>query len=84
MFEQHLSEFFVDAGDPEFTRALKLEVLTNIANESNITRILREFKEYVKSEDKTFVTATIQACVVQRGERGRGSLMCCLMTKLKN
>lgn len=60
MFEQYLSEFFVDAGDPEFTRTLKLEVLTNIANESNISRILREFKEYVKSEDKAFVTATIQ------------------------
>lgn len=60
MFEQYLSEFFVDAGDPEFSRALKLEVLTNIANESNINRILREFKEYVKSEDKAFVTATIQ------------------------
>ncbi len=60
MFEPHLSEFFVDSTDPEFIRTQKLEVLTNIANETNITRILREFKEYVKSEDKAFVTATIQ------------------------
>lgn len=62
MFEPHLSEFFVDAGDAEFTRKLKLEILTNVANEGNISRILREFKEYVRSEDKAFVTATIQVC----------------------
>jgi len=61
MFEPYLSEFFVDSGDAEFSRTLKLEVLTNIANEGNISRILREFKEYVRSEDKVFVTATIQA-----------------------
>lgn len=64
MFEQFLSEFFIDASDPEFSRSLKLEVLTNIANENNINRILREFKEYVKSEDKAFVTATIQVSSV--------------------
>jgi AP-3 complex subunit beta len=61
MFEPQLSEFFVSAGDAEFTRTLKLEILTQIATENNIQRILREFKEYVRSEDKKFVTATIQA-----------------------
>jgi AP-3 complex subunit beta len=86
MFEQHLSEFFVDAGDPEFTRALKLEVLTNIANESNISRILREFKEYVKSEDKAFVTATIQAIgrCASRIEEVTSSCMQGLMALMSN
>eukprot|EP00026_Physarum_polycephalum_P001606 Phypoly_transcript_01608.p1 GENE.Phypoly_transcript_01608~~Phypoly_transcript_01608.p1 ORF type:complete len:1062 (+),score=136.00 Phypoly_transcript_01608:71-3256(+) len=86
MFEQYLSEFFVDAGDPEFSRALKLEVLTNIANESNISRILREFKEYVKSEDKPFVTATIQAIgrCASRIEEVTSSCMQGLMALMSN
>jgi AP-3 complex subunit beta len=86
MFEQYLSEFFVDAGDPEFSRTLKLEVLTNIANESNISRILREFKEYVKSEDKAFVTATIQAIgrCASRIEEVTSSCMQGLMALMSN
>ncbi|KAF3849277.1 hypothetical protein F7725_015774 [Dissostichus mawsoni] len=39
----------------------KLEILTNLANEANISTILREFQTYVKSQDKAFAAATIQA-----------------------
>uniref|UniRef100_A0A4W6DCQ3 Adaptor related protein complex 3 subunit beta 1 n=1 Tax=Lates calcarifer TaxID=8187 RepID=A0A4W6DCQ3_LATCA len=38
-----------------------LEILTNLANEANISTILREFQTYVKSQDKAFAAATIQA-----------------------
>uniref|UniRef100_A0A803VRB5 AP-3 complex subunit beta n=1 Tax=Ficedula albicollis TaxID=59894 RepID=A0A803VRB5_FICAL len=39
----------------------RLEVLTNLANETNISTILREFQTYIRSMDKDFVAATIQA-----------------------
>ncbi|XP_072881051.1 AP-3 complex subunit beta-2 isoform X4 [Hemitrygon akajei] len=39
----------------------RLEVLTNLASETNISTILREFQTYIKSQDKDFVAATIQA-----------------------
>ncbi|KAK2521247.1 Ap3b1 [Columba livia] len=39
----------------------KLEILTNLANEANISTLLREFQTYVKSQDKQFAAATIQA-----------------------
>ncbi|KAG8516388.1 AP-3 complex subunit beta-2, partial [Galemys pyrenaicus] len=38
-----------------------LEVLTNLANETNIPTVLREFQTYIRSVDKDFVAATIQA-----------------------
>ena len=42
MFSPYLSEFFVYDNDPVYIRNLKLEILTNIASESNITKILKE------------------------------------------
>ncbi|KAF2076006.1 hypothetical protein CYY_002666 [Polysphondylium violaceum] len=61
MFEPFLSEFFITSGDPEYCIKLKLEILTRLATPSNISRILKEFKEYVKNEDKIFVAATIHS-----------------------
>ncbi|KAN0027233.1 hypothetical protein ACTFIU_009923 [Dictyostelium citrinum] len=61
MFEPHLSEFFIHSSDPEYSIKLKLEILTRLATPENIGKILKEFKEYVKNEDKKFVAATIQA-----------------------
>ena len=60
MFEPYLRSFFVENSDPQFVRLIKLEILTTLANESNISPILREFQEYVKHPDRTFVTQTIQ------------------------
>jgi len=61
MFSAYLTEFFVYDNDPEYIRELKLEILINVATESNINRILKEFTHYVKLENKKFVSATIQA-----------------------
>lgn len=61
MFEAFLKNFFVRATDPTFIRLLKLDIMCNIASQSNIGLILREFQTYVKSSDKQFVTSTIQS-----------------------
>ncbi|EFA74723.1 beta adaptin [Heterostelium album PN500] len=61
MFEPYLSEFFIHSTDPEYSIKLKLEILTRLATGENISRILKEFKEYVRNEDKKFAAETIQA-----------------------
>ncbi|KAF9102676.1 AP-3 complex subunit beta-2 [Mortierella sp. AM989] len=61
IFDQFYQHFFVRSTDPVFIRNLKLDILTLIASESNITFILRELQEYVKSSNKDFVTQAIEA-----------------------
>ncbi|KAF9929787.1 AP-3 complex subunit beta-2 [Linnemannia zychae] len=61
VFDQFYQHFFVRSTDPVFIRNLKLDILTLIATESNITFILRELQEYVKSSNKGFVTQAIEA-----------------------
>uniref|UniRef100_A0A2I2YDE5 AP-3 complex subunit beta n=1 Tax=Gorilla gorilla gorilla TaxID=9595 RepID=A0A2I2YDE5_GORGO len=60
MFEPYLKSFYVRSTDPTMIKTLKLEILTNLANEANISILLREFQTYVKSQDKQFAAATIQ------------------------
>ena len=47
--------------DPTHIKLLKLEILTNLATETSISVILREFQTYISSLDKEFVAAAIQA-----------------------
>ncbi|GJJ71203.1 AP-3 complex subunit beta [Entomortierella parvispora] len=61
VFDPFYQHFFVRSTDPVFIRNLKLEILTLIATEGNITFVLRELQEYVKSSNKDFVTQAIQA-----------------------
>lgn len=61
MFEPFMKSFYVRSTDASHIKTLKLEILTNLANEANISTILREFQTYVKSQDKAFAAATIQA-----------------------
>ncbi|KAG0715239.1 AP-3 complex subunit beta-1 [Chionoecetes opilio] len=61
MFEPYLKSFFVRSSDPTHIKSLKLEVLTNLATDTNIAVILREFQTYIGSSDKEFVAAAIQA-----------------------
>ena len=61
IFEQYLKSFFVRTSDPTHIKILKLDILTNLANEINITIILREFQTYISSNDKDFVASTIQS-----------------------
>ncbi|XP_061657036.1 AP-3 complex subunit beta-1 isoform X2 [Syngnathoides biaculeatus] len=71
MFEPFMKSFYVRSTDTTHIKTLKLEILTNLANEANISTILREFQTYVKSQDKAFAAATIQAigrCATNIGE----------------
>ncbi|XP_042902045.1 AP-3 complex subunit beta-2 [Parasteatoda tepidariorum] len=61
MFEPYLKSFFARSTDPTHIKLLKLEILTNLATEGNVSFILREFQSYVSSPDMEFVAATIQA-----------------------
>ncbi|CAH1404204.1 unnamed protein product [Nezara viridula] len=61
MFEPYLKSFFVRTSDPTHIKLLKLEILTNLATETSISVILREFQTYISSLDKEFVAAAIQA-----------------------
>ncbi|GAB6018942.1 AP-3 complex subunit beta-2 [Chamberlinius hualienensis] len=61
MFEPYLKSFFIRSSDPTHIKLLKLEILTNLATETSISVVLREFQTYVSSADKEFVASTIQA-----------------------
>ncbi|XP_066458942.1 AP-3 complex subunit beta-1 isoform X2 [Eleutherodactylus coqui] len=61
LFEPFLKSFYVRSTDPTMIKILKLEIMTNLATETNISTLLREFQTYVKSQDKQFAAATIQA-----------------------
>ncbi|KAJ6634165.1 AP-3 complex subunit beta-1 [Pseudolycoriella hygida] len=61
IFEPYLKSFFVRTSDPTHIKLLKLDILTNLATETSISVILREFQTYISSNDKDFVAATIQA-----------------------
>jgi len=61
MFEPYLKSFFVRSNDPTHIKLLKLDIITNLANETSISTILREVQTYISSTDKQFVAAAIQA-----------------------
>nr|XP_022915236.1 AP-3 complex subunit beta-2 isoform X1 [Onthophagus taurus] len=61
MFEYYLKHFFVRMSEPLRIKLLKLDVLTNLACDSNVSLILREMQAYLSCSDKVFAAATIQA-----------------------
>jgi len=61
MFHPHIKQFYVRGSDPSHVKILKLEILTNLANSSNISSLLREFQSYINGSDVASVAATIQA-----------------------
>ena len=71
MFQPFLRQMFVRGSDPTHVTILKLEILTNLASESNIGGLLREFQSYISAGDPVCVAATIQAigrCAATIGE----------------
>ena len=61
MFQPYLRQFFVRGSDPSHIKILKLEILTNLANGSNISILLREFQSYITGADPACVASAIQA-----------------------
>jgi AP-3 complex subunit beta len=61
-FAPFLSDFFVKAMDPSFTRQIKLDILTMLALEpESIAAVLQELRTYIRHHDKTFVQSSIRA-----------------------
>ncbi|GMI37176.1 hypothetical protein TrRE_jg6179 [Triparma retinervis] len=61
-FSPFINEFFVRATDPSFARMAKLDILTSLAlNHQSCDAVLREFRTYVRHNDRKFVLATIRA-----------------------
>ncbi|KAG2210096.1 hypothetical protein INT46_010301 [Mucor plumbeus] len=61
LFESSLQQFYAQSSEPVFIRDTKLDILTTIATEVNIHTLLTELQQYIKSPNKDFVAATIQA-----------------------
>lgn len=60
-FMPYLSDFFVKAMDPSFTRRIKLDILAALALDPNsINIILKELQSYIRHDDKNFVCASIE------------------------
>lgn len=61
-FAPFLNDFFVKAMDPSFTRMIKLDILTSLALEpASIDAVLKELRNYIRHDDKKFVSAAIRA-----------------------
>ncbi|KAI7867090.1 adaptin N terminal region-domain-containing protein [Spinellus fusiger] len=61
MFQSSLQQFYAQSSEPVFIRNTKLDILTSIATETNIEMLLNELQQYIKSQNKDFVAASIQA-----------------------
>ena len=46
--EPYLKSFYIRASDPTHVKLLKLEILTNLASETSISIILKEFQVYAQ------------------------------------
>jgi len=61
-FSPFLSDFFVKALDPPFTRLIKIDILVSLALEPvAIEAILNELRTYIRHGDKVFSTTAIRA-----------------------
>jgi AP-3 complex subunit beta len=61
VFRPYFKDFFVSTVDASLIRELKLNILAMLATESNVPTILKEFRVYIKHDDKAFVKNTIGA-----------------------
>ncbi len=61
MFRPFLHEFFIKANDPIFSCLAKLDILTALVCNKNCETMLRELQVCVRSGDKKFACAAVQA-----------------------
>ncbi|KAJ3036661.1 AP-3 complex subunit beta-1 [Rhizophlyctis rosea] len=60
LFRPYIRHFYVFAGEPACIRDVELEILGLLATQGNVSAIMREFKDYVRSVDKGLVLKSIQ------------------------
>ncbi|WOH12388.1 hypothetical protein DCAR_0831891 [Daucus carota subsp. sativus] len=61
LFASYSEDFFICSSDTYQIKALKLEILSNIATESSIPVIFQEFQDYVRDSDRRFAADTVAA-----------------------
>ncbi len=61
MFRGYVKDFFICSSDALFVRELKLDILSHISTEANVSSVLSELLAYCKDPNKEFVSKTIQA-----------------------
>ncbi|KAL8102948.1 AP3-complex subunit beta-A isoform X2 [Apium graveolens] len=61
LFVSYSEDFFICSSDTYQIKALKLEILSNIATESSISVIFQEFQDYVRDSDRRFAADTVAA-----------------------
>merc|ERR1712228_258981 len=61
LFASFYKDFYVKSVEAIFIKALKLDILSKIASDSNISHILHEFECYAKDSDVKFRCSTIEA-----------------------
>jgi AP-3 complex subunit beta len=61
LFRPFMRDFFISSSDPRYIRDLKLDILSNIAADSNIGGMLKEFEVYMRDPDKKFVSQVVES-----------------------
>lgn len=61
VLSKELRVFFCKYNDPPYVKFQKLEIMTRIANESNVDQLLAELKEYALEVDMDFVRRSVRA-----------------------
>lgn len=61
VFESEYKQFFVKYDEPSYIKNLKLEILAQIASESNITEIVNELLEYITDVNAEIAKRSIKA-----------------------
>ena len=67
IFETYLKSFYVHSTDSSLVKCYKLEILTILANASNINTILREFQVGLQLEDMTMLFHSLVDLRAQSG-----------------
>ncbi|CAL8072136.1 unnamed protein product [Calicophoron daubneyi] len=61
ILKQEMKVFFVKYNDPIYVKLEKLDIMIRLINESNISQVLAELKEYAKEVDVDFVRKAVRA-----------------------
>jgi len=61
VFAPFYKRFYINGSEPVCNKELKLDILSRLANQGNISHLLREFQTYVKDDNIKFRCATIEA-----------------------
>uniref|UniRef100_A0A0M3IAE1 Adaptin_N domain-containing protein n=1 Tax=Ascaris lumbricoides TaxID=6252 RepID=A0A0M3IAE1_ASCLU len=88
ILKQEMKVFFVKYNDPIYVKMEKLDIMIRLAQQSNISQVLSELKEYATEVDVDFVRKAVRAigrCAIkveQSAERCVSTLLDLIQTKV--